>query len=182
MHRLWNQADALTGEVIDAAVEVQKHFGIGVLESIYQKCLGQELRLRGHDVKLEFSVPIRYKGLVFDEKLRVDILVDDCLIVECKAVDEDKVNMERFKAQTLSYLKLLEIPLGLVVNFGDYRLGKRGIARVILKGAADRDETAQKADCGVASEAGVVATSLFAQSACDDSRLRSTKFHKENEV
>jgi len=111
------------------------------MESIYQKCLGQELRLRGHDVKLEFSVPIRYKGMVFSEKLRIDILVDDCLIVECKSLDEDKVNMERHKAQTLSYMKLLDLPLGLVVNFGDYRLGKRGIARVILKGA----DTCEKA-------------------------------------
>jgi len=139
MHKLWNKAEALTGEVITAAVEVQKHFGIGLLESIYQKCLGQELRLRGHNVKLEFSVPIRYKGLEFDEKLRVDILVDDCLIVECKSLDEEKINMERHKAQTLSYMKLLDLPLGLVINFGDYRLGKRGIARVILKGA-DSDE------------------------------------------
>jgi len=135
VHKLWNKAESLTGEVIEAAVEVQKHFGIGILESIYQKCLAQELRLRGHDVKLEFSVPIRYKGLEFDERLRVDILVDDCLIVECKSLDEEKVNMERHKAQTLSYMKLLDIPLGLVINFGDYRLGKRGVARVILKGA-----------------------------------------------
>jgi len=139
MHKLWAKADSLTGEVISAAIEVQKHFGVGVLESIYQKCLGQELRLRGHDVKLEFSVPIRYKGLEFEEKLRVDILVDDCLVVECKSLDEDKINMERHKAQTLSYMKLLDIPLGLVINFGDYRLGKRGIGRVILKGASNED-------------------------------------------
>ena len=137
MHRLWTQAEALTGEVIDAAIEVQKHFGVGLLESIYQKCLGQELRLRGHDVKLEIAVPVRYKGLEFEEKLRVDVLVDDCLIVECKSLDESKIDIVRCKAQTLSYMKLLDVPLGLVINFGDYRLGRRGISRVILKGADD---------------------------------------------
>ncbi len=137
MHRLWTQAEALTGEVIDASIEVQKHFGIGLLESIYQKCLGQELRLRGHDVKLEIAVPVRYKGLEFEEKLRVDILVDDCLIVECKSLDESKIDIVRCKAQTLSYMKLLDVPLGLVINFGDYRLGRRGVSRVILKGADD---------------------------------------------
>jgi len=135
MHRLWPQANALTGDVIDAAVEVQRHFGVGLMESIYQKCLGQELRLRGHDVKLELAVPVRYKGLEFEEKLRVDLLVDDCLVIESKALGEDKLNMERHKAQLLSYMKLLDMPLGLVINFGDYRLGKRGVVRVILKGA-----------------------------------------------
>jgi len=135
VHKLWSKAEAVTGDVIEAAVEVQKHFGVGILESVYQKCLAHELRLRGHDVKVEFPVPIRYKGFEFDERLRVDLFVDDCLVVECKSLDEEKVNMERHKAQTLSYMKLLDIPLGLVINFGDYRLGKRGIARVILKGA-----------------------------------------------
>ena len=74
-------------------------------------------------------------GMVLEEKLRIDLLVDDCLIVECKSLDEDKVNMSRHKAQTLSYMKLMDMPLGLVVNFGNEKLGKRGVARVILKGA-----------------------------------------------
>ena len=100
MHRLYKQADSLTGVVIDAAVAVQKHFGIGLLESIYQKCLAQELRLAGHKVEIEKTVTIQYKGLEFDEKLRIDLLVDDCLVVECKSLDEDKVNVSRHKAQT----------------------------------------------------------------------------------
>ena len=137
MHPLFAQADGLTGEVIEAAIEVQKHFGIGVLENIYKQCLAQELRVRGHKAETEVVVPIAYKGFTFDEKLRVDCLIDRCLIVECKALDEDKVDMVRHKAQLLSYMKLMDIPLGLVINFGDYRLGKRGIARVILKGADD---------------------------------------------
>jgi len=135
MHDRWAQANELTGEVIAAACEVQTHLGIGLLESVYQKCLGRELQLRGHDIKFEVTVPIRYKGLEFSERLRVDILVDGCLVVECKHLGPSEVDMARHRAQTLTYLKLLDLPLGLVVNFGDYSLGKRGVARVILKGA-----------------------------------------------
>ena len=139
MHPLFEKADALTGEVIDAAVEVQKHFGIGLLENIYKQALAQEMRIRGHQAETEVDVPITYKGFTFDEKLRIDCFVDRCLIVECKSLDEEKVNMIRHKAQLLSYMKLMNIPLGLVINFGDYRLGKRGVARVILKGADGGD-------------------------------------------
>lgn len=135
MHPLYRKADSLTAEVISAAVEVQRHFGIGLLENIYKRCLAQELRLRGLQVETEVSVPISYKGMTFIENLRIDCLVDDALIVECKSLDEDKINMTRHRAQVLSYMKLMDIPLGLVVNFGDYRLGKRGISRVILAGA-----------------------------------------------
>ena len=137
MHPLFEQAEGLTGEVIEAAIEVQKHFGIGLLENIYKQCLAQEMRVRGHKAETEVVAPITYKGFTFDEKLRIDCLVDRCLIIECKSLDEDKVDMPRHKAQLLSYMKLMDIPLGLVINFGDYRLGKRGIARVILKGADD---------------------------------------------
>ena len=135
MHPLFEQANALTSEVIAAAIEVQKHFGIGLLENIYKHCLAQEMRVRGHKAETEVVVPITYKGFTFDEKLRLDCFVDHCLIVECKSLDEDKVDMVRHKAQLLSYMKLMDIPIGLVINFGDYRLGKRGVARVILKGA-----------------------------------------------
>ena len=139
MHPLFEKADALTGEVIDAAVEVQKHFGIGLLENIYKQALAQEMRIRGHQAETEVDVPITYKGFTFEEKLRIDCFVDRCLIVECKSLDEEKVNMIRHKAQLLSYMKLMNVPLGLVINFGDYRLGKRGVARVILKGADGGD-------------------------------------------
>ena len=135
MHPLFEKANSLTAKVIDAAIEVQKHFGVGLLENIYKQCFAQEMRIRGHLAETEVVVPIVYKGMTFEEKLRIDCLIDHCLIVECKALDENKVDMARHKAQTLSYMKLMNIPLGLVINFGDYRLGKRGIARVILAGA-----------------------------------------------
>ena len=135
MHPLYEKAASLTEEVISAAIEVQKHFGIGILENIYKQSLAQEMRVRGHQAETEVVVPITYKGFTFEEKLRLDCFIDRCLIVECKSLDEDKVDMARHKAQLLTYMKLMNIPLGLVINFGDYRLGKRGIARVILKGA-----------------------------------------------
>ena len=141
MHTLYEKAASLTEETIAAAIEVQKHFGIGLPESIYQKCLARELQLRGHTAETEVAVPITYKGYEFTEKLRIDVLVDKCLVVEAKSLDEDKVDMVRHKAQCLSYLKLMDIPLGLVINFGDYRLGKRGIARVILAGADQPDDS-----------------------------------------
>ena len=138
MHPLYEKANAASADVYEAALEVQKHFGIGLPESLYQKCLARELQLRGHLAETEVIVPIRYKGYEFAEKLRIDVLVDKCLVVEAKSLDEDKVDMVRHKAQCLSYLKLMDLPLGLVINFGDYRLGKRGIARVILAGADDQ--------------------------------------------
>ena len=141
MHPLYEKAASLTAETIAAAIEVQKHFGIGVLENIYKQCLAQEMRVRGHQAETEVVVPITYKGFTFKEKLRLDCFIDRCLIVECKSLDEDKVDMTRHKAQLLSYMKLMNVPLGLVINFGDYRLGKRGIARVILTGADTPDDS-----------------------------------------
>ena len=139
MHPLFEKADALTGEVVEAAVMVQTHFGIGLLENIYKLALAQEMRIRGHKAETERIVPVVYKGFAFKEKLRLDCLIDDCLLIECKCLDKDKIDMALHRAQTLSYMKLMGIPLGLVINFGDYRLGKRGISRVILKGADAQD-------------------------------------------
>ncbi len=138
MHPFYDKANALAAEVFDAVIEVRKQFGSGVmLEKVYQKCLARELELRGHEVQLEAEVPIEYKGYVFEEKLRMDILVDKTLVVECKAVDPDKVNVDRFRAQALTYLRLMNLPLALVVNFGVDQVGKKGISRVILKGASN---------------------------------------------
>lgn len=139
MHPFYEKANAASADVYEAALEVQRHFGVGLPESIYQKCLARELQLRGHTAEIEVAVPIRYKGYEFTEKLRIDVLVDRCLVVEVKSLDEDKVNMTRHKAQCLSYMKLMDVPLGMVINFGDARLGHSGIARVILKGATAPD-------------------------------------------
>ena len=140
MHPLYEKAEAVSKDVFQAALEVRRVIGNGtMLEKVYQKCLQHELQLMGHKAEMEQPVQIRYKDRVWEENLRIDLLVDDCLIVECKAIEGDKVDMEKFKAQTLTYLKLTNLPLGMVINFGSDGFGKRGIHRVILKGATSGD-------------------------------------------
>ena len=140
MHPLYEKANALSKEVYLAAIEVRRVIGSGtMLEKVYQKCLQHELHLMGHKAELERPVQIRYKDKVWEENLRIDLLVDDCLVVECKAIEGDRVDMDKFKAQTLTYLKLADLPLGMVINFGSDGFGKRGIHRVILKGASNSE-------------------------------------------
>ena len=144
MHPLYEKADAASKDVYVAALEVRRVIGNGtMLEKVYQKCLQHELQLMGHKAEMEQPVRIFYKDKVWEENLRIDILVDDCLVVECKAIEGDKVDMEKFKAQTLTYLKLTNLPLGMVINFGSEGFGKRGVHRVILKGASDRANEGQ---------------------------------------
>lgn len=138
MHPLYEKADALTKVVIDAAIDVHEHFGPGLLESIYVKCLERASRIRGHKTDREVTVPIEYMGLRFEESLRIDLLVDDCLIVEAKAVE--KPDPMLFKMQTLTYMKLANLPLGLAINFGGTTSKVRNIWRVILKNAGRTEE------------------------------------------
>jgi GxxExxY protein len=135
MHRLYKRADELTGTVIGASIEVHRLMGPGLLESIYSKCLYRELEIQGIRVEREVVVPITYKGCVFDEPLRLDLLVDGCLLVELKAVD---TVLPIHKAQLLSYMQLMDIPLGLLINFNTMVL-KKGIQRLILRGADMED-------------------------------------------
>jgi GxxExxY protein len=131
MHPLYKKADALTHEVIGAAIEVHRDKGPGLIESIYEKCLLRELELRGIPAVSQKWVPIEYKGLVFDEPLRLDVLTDDCLLLELKAVEKI---LPIHKAKLLTYMKLMNIPLGLVMNFNEMIL-KDGIFRMILPGS-----------------------------------------------
>ena len=87
MHRLYKKADKLSGEVIAAAMEVHRHKGPGLIESIYELCLLRELELRSISATTQKLIRVEYKGLIFDEPLRFDLLVDDCLLVELKAVE-----------------------------------------------------------------------------------------------
>ena len=137
MHPLYEKANALTRTVIDAAIAVHEHFGPGLLESIYVKCLEQALKVQGIGTAREVVVPIEYMGLRFEENLRIDLLVDKCLVVEAKAVEKSDPML--FKMQTLTYMKLANLPLGLVVNFGGTTLRGRNIWRVILKDAARKE-------------------------------------------
>src|SRR5260370_39741703 len=108
MHPLYEKADRLSREVIGAAIEVHRQQGPGLIESIYERCLLRELELRSIPATTQKIVRVEYKGLVFDEPLRFDLLVDDCLLVELKAVDD----LHPFsKAQLFSYMKLQDIQL-----------------------------------------------------------------------
>jgi GxxExxY protein len=131
MHALFAQASALTHDVIGAAIEVHKDKGPGLLESIYEWCLTMELQLRGHQIQNQKEVTVRYKQFQRQYPLRFDLLVDRCLFVEVKAVtDIHPIN----KAQLLSYMKLLDIPLGLIINFNELKLTD-GVSRLIVPGA-----------------------------------------------
>ena len=136
MHPLYEKADRLSSEVIGAAIEVHRNKGPGLIESIYERCLLRELELHSIPAMTQKIVRVEYKGLVFDEPLRFDLLVDDCLLVELKAVE---VLHPYSKAQLFSYMKLLDIPIGLLINFHEPVL-KNGICRMILPGAKDTDD------------------------------------------
>jgi len=131
MHPLYKAADRVSREVIGAAIEVHRHKGPGLIESIYERCLLRELELRCIPAVTQKVVRIEYKGFTFDEPLRFDLLVDGSLLVELKAVEA----VHPFsKAQLFSYMKLLDIPIGLLMNFHEPVL-KNGISRLILPGA-----------------------------------------------
>jgi GxxExxY protein len=131
VHPLFARADRLSGEIIGAAIEVHRIMGPGLLESIYERCLLRELELRGISALQQEEVVIDYKDDVFKETLRFDLLVEGCLLVELKAI---QAVLPIHKAQLLSYMKLLNVPLGLLFNFHEMRLIE-GISRLILPGA-----------------------------------------------
>jgi GxxExxY protein len=131
VHPLYQQADRLSQRAIGAAIEVHKLKGAGLLESIYEKCLMRELSLLGLTAVNQRLIQIEYKGLVFKEPLRFDVLLESCLLLELKSVQEV---LPIHKAQLLSYMKLLNIPVGLIINFHEMKLVD-GITRMILPGA-----------------------------------------------
>ncbi len=100
--------------VVGCAIEVHKQLGPGLLESVYETCFVEELISQGFNVQRQVSVPIIYKGKDLGTTLILDLLVNDLIVVELKAVE---VMIPVFKAQLLSYLKLTEIPKGLLINF-----------------------------------------------------------------
>ena len=131
MHLLFKRADELSRVVIGAAIEVHRLKGPGLIESIYEKCLMRELTLQNLVAVNQREVQIEYKGVVFEEPLRFDILVEDCLLLELKTVQEV---LPVHKAQLLSYMKLLNIPIGLLINVHEIKV-TNGVHRMILPGA-----------------------------------------------
>ena len=121
----------MTRDVIGAAIAVHDDKGPGLLESIYEWCLTIELGERGCSVENQRNVVVSYKGHQREQLLRFDLLVDKCLLIEVKAIE---AVLPIHKAQVLSYLKILDIPLGLIINFNQAKLTD-GVARLILPGA-----------------------------------------------
>lgn len=118
-----SEVDKISYNVIGAAIEVHKHLGPGLLESMYHKCLMKELTLRGMKFRSELTVDVEYKGEVIATGLRCDLLVEDILVIELKAVDEVNSICE---AQLLTYMKLLKKPKGILINFNCHNIFKYG--------------------------------------------------------
>ena len=131
MHPLFEKASGLTEGIIAAAIEVHRDKGPGLIESIYEWCLTTELGLRGLESASQKTLTIEYKGFTREYPLRFDVLVEGCVLLEVKAVDRV---MPIHKAQLLSYMKLLNIPLGLLINFHEMQV-INGISRLVLPGA-----------------------------------------------
>ncbi|MDR0352311.1 MAG: GxxExxY protein [Opitutaceae bacterium] len=131
MHPLFSEADAISNTVIGAAMEVHRDKGPGLIESIYERCLLHELSLRKLPARNQGTVRITYKDLVFEEMLRFDILVNECLLVEGKCVEKI---LPVHKAQLMTYMRLLNIPVGLLFNYNKATL-REDMHRLILPGA-----------------------------------------------
>ena len=122
--------DLITEKIIGAAIEVHKQLRPGLLESAYQVCLAHEMGLRGIRFEREKPMPLFYKGVVMEQAYRADFVVENSVIVELKAVKE----LENIHtAQLMSYLKLADLKLGLLLNFNVKLLKIGGIKRVAIK-------------------------------------------------
>ena len=121
------ELNEISERAIGAAIEVHRHLGPGLLEQSYKKALGHELTLRTLSYTSQISLPISYKELQIPDAYRIDILVENQLIIEIKAVENA---LPVHKAQLLPYLRHTEKPLGLLINFNTSLL-KNGISRII---------------------------------------------------
>ncbi len=122
------EINEITSQIIGAAIEVHKQLGPGLLESAYEACLAYELIDRGLQIEHQKPLPVRYKDVQLDAGYRLDLLVQDIVIVELKAVEKI---LPIHEAQILSYLKLSGIKVGLLINF-NVKLLKNGIKRFSL--------------------------------------------------
>ncbi|MEY2828926.1 MAG: hypothetical protein RIQ33_784 [Bacteroidota bacterium] len=113
----------MTYKIIGAAIEVHKVLGPGLLESVYHKCLKEELKLRAVNFESEKTVPVNYKGVIAITDLRCDFLIENAIVVEIKAVES---MLPVHEAQLLTYMKLLKIPKGILINFNCFNIFKDG--------------------------------------------------------
>lgn len=117
--------EAIGKQIVNAAYNVHKEMGPGLLEKVYETCMIHELNSFGVKVNQQQQVPLYYKGELIQEKLRLDLIVEDCIIVELKSVEQMN---PVFEAQIISYLKLSNLQLGYLINF-NVPLIKNGIKR-----------------------------------------------------
>ncbi|HEY2856366.1 MAG TPA: GxxExxY protein [Gemmatimonadaceae bacterium] len=122
-----DRLNSISGTVIDSSIEVHSALGPGLLEGPYEKCLAHELRSRGLRVEQQVPIPILYKGLRLTNTYRIDLLVEEEIVVELKIV---KKLHELHQAQLLSYLKLMKKRVGLLINFHSLHL-REGIKRMV---------------------------------------------------
>ena len=115
-------------QIVDAAYCVHRAIGPGLIENVYEVCLCHEISLRSLSFQSQFPVPVNYKGVRLDIELRLDLLVEDCVLVELKSVERI---VPVFEAQLLTYLRLTGKRLGLLINF-NVPLIKDGIKRIVL--------------------------------------------------
>lgn len=109
-----DQLNKISGIILDGAIEVHKNLGPGLLESVYEVCLFKELRSRNLFVERQVPLPVTYKGEKLDTEFRIDLLVENEIIIELKAIE---IMLPVHEAQLLTYLKLADKKLGLLINF-----------------------------------------------------------------
>ncbi|MCK5680603.1 GxxExxY protein [bacterium] len=122
-----NNADELSYKIIGAAIEVHRHLGPGLLESAYEECLCQELKTQKINFNRQVPLPVKYKGIELDCGYRLDIVIENLIIIELKAVEK---TLPIHEAQLLTYLKLTGFKIGLLINFNNVVL-KDGINRIV---------------------------------------------------
>jgi GxxExxY protein len=113
----------LTYEVVGAVIEVQKHMGRGLLESVYHECMKEELKHRRILFKSELKLPVIYKEKTLDVDFRCDLFIENCLVAELKSVQEMH---PVFEAQLLTYMRLLQAPKGILINFNSPNIFQDG--------------------------------------------------------
>ena len=119
--------DEITGEIVDAAYQVHTRMGPGLLESVYVVVMARALERRGLKVERNKAVTFEFDGMRFERGLRVDLLVEDRVVVELKSVE---ISAPVHAKQVLTYLRLLKLPVGLLINFGAATL-KQGVRRIV---------------------------------------------------
>ena len=117
-------------KIVGCAIEVHKQLGPGLLESIYEECFIEELKANNFQVVSQEKIPLVYKGKILKSEFKLDLLINDCIIVELKAVDEIH---PIYKAQLLSYLKLTGVPKGLLINFNCENITSKGLVSLVTE-------------------------------------------------